>query len=79
MVLHKKAFIEQFFSAESARFCDISSKKIPKRSLSVGNLQSPKRGRPKRNIDFNLLILPIGNYQTEDEDDKSDWEDHLWF
>ena len=53
-----------------------SSKKLLKRSLSVGvGLQ--KRGRPKRNIDFNTLILPIGNYETESENDVSDWLDEL--
>lgn len=53
-----------------------SKKQLLKRSLSV-NIGSTKRGRPRRGMDSSLLMLPIGNFETDSDNERSDWEDHL--
>lgn len=53
-----------------------SKRQLLKRSLSV-NVGSTKRGRPKRGMDYSLLMLPIGNFETDSDNERSDWEDHL--
>jgi hypothetical protein len=53
-----------------------SKKQLLKRSLSV-SVGSTKRGRPKRGMDLNFLVLPIGNFETDSDNERSDWEDNL--
>ncbi|EAX99328.1 hypothetical protein TVAG_181850 [Trichomonas vaginalis G3] len=53
-------------------------KRLVKRSQSVMIGAPPRRGRPRRiQTDSNSLLLPIGTFETDDEDQLSEWDDFI--
>lgn len=69
--------IQSTIRPEKPKSSSKSDKKPLKRSMSV-SMHNTKKGRPKTlEVDPNVLTLPIGTFETDDESVLSEWEDFI--